>query len=185
MKYLFFFALAIGAALLVLGVLVSKKKPRDQEGERPTKRKLLTQREEAMFNRLTQAAPHLIVLAQVSFGALLTAKTRTARNTFDRKIADFVLCDQALQPVAVIELDDASHKAKGELDAARDELLSSAGYKVIRYKNVPDIDQIQRDFPRPKGANDANNDELARTSSIHPTSTVLAREAKSESQRTA
>ena len=106
-----------------------------------------------MHNRLTQSLPDFVVLAQVSFGALLTAKTYAARNRFDRKIADFVICDKAFQVIAVVELDDASHKGKRAQDSDRDALLIQAGYRVLRYDNVPDIDKVKADFaPQPLAA---------------------------------
>lgn len=114
--------------------------------EQPRRRQLLSEREQAMHNRLSHALPDFVVLAQVSFSALLTARAYAARNTFDRKIADFVVCDKAFQVLAVIELDDASHKGKAEKDAARDAMLVSAGYRVLRYSNIPDIDRVRGDF---------------------------------------
>lgn len=103
-----------------------------------------------MFNRLKQALPTTTVSAQVSFGALLAAKSRATRNRFDRKIADFVICDHAYQVLAVVELDDASHRSKTSADSARDLLLTQAGYRVLRYPNIPDIDRVKLDvFPPP------------------------------------
>lgn len=139
------------AALLVALVLVAvlkngKGKSAQKNAEAPRRKPFLTEREQAMHNRLTQSLPDLAVFAQVSFGALLTAKSYAARNTFDRKMADFVVCDRAFQVIAVIELDDKTHKNKKEEDAKRDALLERAGYRVIRYANVPDVQQIQRDF---------------------------------------
>ncbi|MBI3102750.1 MAG: DUF2726 domain-containing protein [Burkholderiales bacterium] len=155
-------AFIVLAALLAIAIEVSKKTK--NTNEHPKKRRLLTQREEAMFNRLTSALPELHVLAQVSFGALLQARSRSTRNTFDRKIADYVICNASLQPIAVIELDDASHRTKEDSDAQRDQLLIQAGYRVIRYNNIPDITQVQRDIdPQPsttkKGEQHAINDE--------------------------
>ena len=114
--------------------------------EQPRRRQLLSEREQAMHNRLSHALPELVVLAQVSFSALLTARAYAARNTFDRKTADFVVCDRAFQVLAVIELDDASHKGKTDKDAARDAMLVAAGYRVLRYPNIPDIDRVRGDF---------------------------------------
>jgi very-short-patch-repair endonuclease len=85
----------------------------------------------------------------VSFSALITARSHATRNLFNRKIADFVICDRALQVVAVVELDDSSHKNKSEEDQQRDALLTAAGYRVIRYKSVPDIDRVRADFAPP------------------------------------
>lgn len=120
-----------------------------KSSELPRRRPLLSEREQAMHNRLSQALPDLVVLAQVSFSALLTARAYATRNTFDRKTADFVVCDKAFQVLAVIELDDASHKSKTDKDAARDAMLTNAGYRVLRYPNIPDIDRVRSDFAPP------------------------------------
>lgn len=147
MKSLLLMAVLAAMALFALA-LIAKQLPKGKgaRGERPKRKRLMTEREQAMHNRLTQALPDLVVLAQVSFGALLTARAYAVRNTFDRKVADFVVCDKAFQVLAVIELDDASHKSKAEKDGARDALLTSAGYRVLRYPNIPDIDRVRADF---------------------------------------
>lgn len=85
-----------------------------------------------MYPRLLKALPDIVILAQVCFSALLTARKTGTRNRFDRKIADFVVCDKALQVLAVIELDDSSHRGKEGKDAARDKLLQDAGHRVTR-----------------------------------------------------
>lgn len=149
MEVLVIFLVLVVAGLMALGGDKKKeeKKPEASfSGEKPKRRRLLTEREEAMHNRLTQALPNAIVLAQVSFGALLSATSRPVRNRFDRKIADFVICNRAFQVVVVIELDDASHRGKEEKDAARDAMLKEAGYRVLRYPNIPDIDKVRSDM---------------------------------------
>ncbi|MCO5356445.1 DUF2726 domain-containing protein [Acidovorax kalamii] len=138
--------------LVVVGlafVTASKKNKGGGTGERPRRKAPLTDREQAMFNRLVQALPERVVLAQVSFSALLTARAYAVRNTFDRKVADFVICDAAFQVIAVVELDDSSHKGRAKEDAARDALLTDAGYRVVRYPRVPDIEQVKADFAAP------------------------------------
>ncbi len=141
-------ALAVLVVIAAVAMLQKTGGPARAGGaERPRRKKLfLTEREQSMHNRLTQALPDLIVLTQVSFSALITAKAYAVRNTFDRKTADFVVCDKAFQVLAVIELDDASHKGKEEKDGARDALLTNAGYRVLRYPNIPDIDRVRTDF---------------------------------------
>lgn len=147
MKFALLFIAIVLIALAVIAVVAKQRaNTPGASREQPKKKRLLSEREEAMFNRLTGALPNKRVLVQVSFGALLTAKSRPARNTFDRKIADFVICDFAMNVIAVVELDDASHRSKEEQDKLRDSLLSNAGYRVLRYKNIPDIDQLQSDF---------------------------------------
>lgn len=150
--------LVVAVIALVFFVRAAKKAAGSTEdvkarsAEPPRRRQLLSEREQAMHNRLTQALPELVVLSQVSFGALLTARAYATRNTFDRKIADFVVCDKAFQVLAVIELDDASHKAKAAKDDARDAMLIQVGYRVLRYPNIPDIDSVRGDFfpPEPR-----------------------------------
>ncbi len=106
-------------------------------------KKLLTDREQPMFHRLQQAFPNDIVLTQVAFSALLTAKDLPTRATFNRKVMDFVVATKAFEIVAVIELDDSSHKGREAHDSKRDSLLERAGYRVLRFKNVPDVDALQ------------------------------------------
>jgi very-short-patch-repair endonuclease len=143
-KSLWILVAFVVVAVLIIGILKAKLAGGPQEEAR--KRDPLSANEQAMFNRLKGALPQYTVLAQVSFGALLTARLTATRNTFDRKIADFVVCDPAFQVLAVIELDDASHKKKGERDARRDAMLTAAGYRVLRYSRIPDIDRVQMDF---------------------------------------
>lgn len=140
-------AVIVGLILLIAAAAGLKAKGKSgATTENPKRKQPLTKHEAAMYNRLTQALPERVVLAQVSFGALLTARSKGARNRFDRKIADFVICDRAMQVIAVIELDDSSHRGKEDLDSERDRLLEGAGYRVIRYPRVPDVEKVKEDF---------------------------------------
>lgn len=67
------------------------------------------------------------------------------RNRYDRRIADFVLCDPSMQVQVqvIIELDDASHKGREVQDASRESLLTTAGYRVLRFSNVPNLDELK------------------------------------------
>jgi very-short-patch-repair endonuclease len=99
-----------------------------------------------MFFRLTEALTDCTVFAQMPLAALLTTTDRQDRNRFDRKIADFLICTKTLTPIAVIELDDASHNNKTAKDADRDAMLKNAGYQTIRYRDFPTSDQIRQDI---------------------------------------
>lgn len=136
------------AAILIAAVVIAElaKKQVSGSAEKPKRRWPMTKNEAAMYHRLVQALPDKVIFAQVSFGALLTARGRAARNRFDRKIADFVVCDKALQVLAIIELDDSSHRGREAHDAARDKLLQDAGYRVIRYQRVPNAEKVRSDF---------------------------------------
>ena len=139
-------AIVIGIVLMALIARAQKSKSTGSAEEQPKAKRLLSEREQSMFNRLTDALPTEKVLAQVSLGALLYAQQTKTKNTFSQKIADFVICNNAFEVLAVIELDDASHKGKRDQDQRRDQMLASAGYKTLRYANVPDKAQLQKDF---------------------------------------
>ena len=62
------------------------------------------------------------------------------------KIADYVICNKEMYVLAVVELDDRTHR--NDKDAKRDAMLVQAGYKVIRWdsKNKPTAEQIRERF---------------------------------------
>jgi len=109
-------------------------------------KRILTMNEQPTFLRLREALPEHIVLAQVAFSAFMTAQGYATRNLFNRKIADFVVLDKQFNIVAIVELDDSSHKGKEDKDADRDSLIIEAGHRIIRYQRTPDIDQVKKDF---------------------------------------
>jgi hypothetical protein len=102
---------------------------------------LLTSNEIEFFHRLQRALPSYQVFAQVSFAAFLTDDGKLSRNSrwslrarFDRKIADFVICERgSLTIVALVELDDRTHVASA--DRKRDALTKAAGYQTIRFQS--------------------------------------------------
>ena len=136
--------------LLVCGAavfLMSQQKGRAPRGSFG-KRSLATANEQAMYWRLVECfpQPEHVVLAQVSFGALLTAKEGASRYSFSQKRADFVLADKSFKVLAVIELDDSSHKGRELQDGQRDDMLIQAGYKVLRYPRIPDAAKLRSDM---------------------------------------
>jgi very-short-patch-repair endonuclease len=107
----------------------------------------LTMNEQPMFSKLRETLePEYVVLAQVSFGAILWTWSKAVRNRFNRKIVDFVVCDKSFNVIAVVELDDSSHKGKEEKDAERDLLFKEAGITVLRYKFTPESSKIREDI---------------------------------------
>ncbi|MDI1301753.1 MAG: DUF2726 domain-containing protein [bacterium] len=145
MKLLLVFVVFAALAFMALAVRGGKK-TKKVAAEQPKARLPLTKNEQPMYFRLVEALPGHVVLAQVAFSALLTARAAAARNRFDRKVADFVVCTGAFEVVAVIELDDKSHKGKEAADAARDEILQGAGYRVLRYSRTPNTEQLRKDL---------------------------------------
>ncbi|KIQ31522.1 signal peptide protein [Variovorax paradoxus] len=148
MNTFLFMVVLLAVGVLVYLVVAKKRSEQSTSGfvDKPKARPPLTAREQAMYNRLVQTLPDLVVLPQVSFGALLTARTRAARSTFSRRIADFVVCDRSFKVVAVVELGDKNQKDKARRDPDRDAMLIEAGYRVLRYPRVPDIGRVEADF---------------------------------------
>ena len=110
---------------------------------------LMTPNEIEFFHRLRQALPSRYVFPQVSFSAFmtddgkLTGKARwSVRAKFDRKIADFLICDAALNILAIIELDDRTHEAAA--DRQRDAITAAAGYRTLRFqaRNKPSVAEL-------------------------------------------
>ncbi|QHH94620.1 DUF2726 domain-containing protein [Acinetobacter gyllenbergii] len=109
-------------------------------------RPVITAFESRMFSRLQQAFPQHHVLAQVAFSALITSDHYKIRSKFNRKVTDFVVLDQEMNVLAIIELDDPSHVGKELEDKKRDQMLQEAGYLVQRYTQIPSVKQLQMDI---------------------------------------
>lgn len=116
------------------------------------KKPLLTSNEQEFYSRLLRALPGHIVLTQVSMGALVDVDPKVSekfrvrlRELFNRKIVDFVICGRGMRVVALVELDDRTHRP--EKDKLRDTLTFRAGYPTLRYesKNKPSVEQIAAD----------------------------------------
>ncbi|MDQ9949739.1 MULTISPECIES: DUF2726 domain-containing protein [Acinetobacter] len=137
-------------AIMILAILnvLKKGESKNRNAKRnPIKgKRIITMNEQPTFMKLKEALPEYIILAQVAFSAFMTAQGYATRNLFNRKVADFVVLDKAFNIVAIVELDDSSHKGKENLDAERDALIQEAGFKVIRYKRTPELAQIHSDF---------------------------------------
>jgi hypothetical protein len=128
------FLLATPAVFLIL-------RGRNPWLSRVRRKPLLTANEAEFFHRLQRALPGFHVFPQVSFAAFLTDDGQLSRNAqwtlrakFDRKIADFVICERGtLRVMAVVELDDRTHDARA--DRQRDAITRAAGYQTIRYQS--------------------------------------------------
>lgn len=111
---------------------------------------LLTEREQGCYWRLVEhLAPDFIVFAQVSFSQILSTKGGTGEQnyalfgTMSQKVADFVVCRKDLSMVAVIELDDSSHRGKEEQDKKRDAAVRQAGLLAFRLPNTPGNEPVK------------------------------------------
>lgn len=110
----------------------------------------MTDNEIEFFQRLLQAFPNYYVFPQVAMSGLVAAKSddykklNGIKNTYNRLRVDFVLFKDK-KVVAVIELDDKTHKNKEEKDMKRDSILKQAGYKTYRFEstNKPSVEQLK------------------------------------------
>jgi hypothetical protein len=129
------------AALFVLVAVLLLVRSRRPWHTRVRRKPLLTPNEAEFFYRLTRALPTYRIFPQVSFAAFLTDDGKLGNNArwslrarFDRKIADFVVCEpRTLKIVALIELDDRTHSASA--DRKRDALTKAAGYQTLRFQS--------------------------------------------------
>lgn len=140
----FILFIAIGGYLVFLKP--SEKNTKKIQADSPIKSKrLLTEHEKKMYRELTMI-PNCHIFVQVCLGAILWTSTWQTRNKFNKKIADFVVTDLDFNIRAVIELDDKSHDNKIEADQARDAMIREAGYKVLRYRNIPNVSKLMDDI---------------------------------------
>lgn len=144
-----------GAGAIGLAVLKAKLTGHQAVRAKFKSKTLLTPNELEFLGRLEAAAPELRFFAQVAMGALMDPAVPRSdgkayyrlRGMFSQKIVDFVAqrrLDGAI--VAVIELDDRTHDS-GK-DSKRDEMLQSAGYRIVRWnsKNKPDATAIRAEL---------------------------------------
>lgn len=116
-------------------------------------RSLMTAREREFIGLLRRALPDVEIHAQVAMGALIEviAGGKSARNRFDRKILDYVVCSPAGTVLYAIELDDRSHLSDNakKRDAVKNEICAAAGLRLVRYSSVRvDVLILRADFER-------------------------------------
>lgn len=103
-------------------------------------RGLMTAREREFIRLFRLALPDAEIHAQVAMGALVevVGGGRAARNRFDRKILDYVVCSSAGAILYAIELDDRSHLSESakKRDAVKNEVCAAAGLRLVRYSSV-------------------------------------------------
>ena len=108
--------------------------------------------EQLTFTRLKEILPHCIILAHVSYDALLTTKYFRTRHKYRNMVADFVVLDEYHQIIAIVAVDDTVSLRRSQNAEYQDALLSMAGYRVIRYDDVPEYYQLRHDFLNEVGA---------------------------------
>jgi hypothetical protein len=142
-------------AAVVISLVLKAPRPRDGSLAGPwpleAKRQLLSERERALYQRLVEALPNHIVLAQVQLLQLLKFKGGRRGyaifNRISRLSLDFVVLMPDTSIVAAIELDDATHEREDRrrADARKNHALRSADIPLIRWqaKSLPDAAAIR------------------------------------------
>ena len=102
--------------------------------------------EQLTYTRLKEILPQSTILAHVSFDALLTTKYSRTRHKYRNMVADFVVLDEHHQVTAIIALDDPMALRRPQNAQYQDALLAMAGYRVIRYEDVPEYYELRQDF---------------------------------------
>jgi Protein of unknown function (DUF2726) len=135
-----------GIALLGIAfvlVLVWTRKPRYR------RHSIMTENEREFYGRLLAACPDCQIWPQVPILALVRPDAKEDSRAFwmafkriSNTRVDWVIV-RDMEVLAVVELDDRSHDARR--DAQRDKVLTSCGYRVIRFHSGrrPDPRQIQ------------------------------------------
>lgn len=137
-------------ALLVVFVAGGKSKPK-AAAHRFVQRGLMTPREFEFFERLRGHLSDVLIHPQVAMSAVIDVKggNLASRNSFDKKVFDFVVCDRIGRVLYAIELDDRSHateKARRR-DTVKDDVAKAAGLRVVRYSSVKTTaEQLRQDF---------------------------------------
>jgi hypothetical protein len=150
-------ALLLGllAAIVIIAGLLRALLPRAAIHDRPwpleAKRRLLTERERELYERLVRALPDHIVLTQVQLLQLVKFKRGRRPYAIFNRVSqlslDFVILRADTSVIAAIELDEASHDRaeRCRADGNKTHALKSAGIPLIRWsaKALPDAAAIQ------------------------------------------
>lgn len=141
--------LAIGSILLFCVLIIAWKSLEAgsrQQDSALKQRAIFNINEQLTYTRLKEILPNHTILAHVSFDALLTTKYYRTRNKYRNMVADFVVLDEQQQVQAIVALDDPMVLKRFQQAQYQDALLSLAGYRVIRYDDVPEYVQLREDF---------------------------------------
>lgn len=144
-------ALVLLGFLLFLAALQRKmnaSEPPARKG-RFESRPPLSRKDQAMYQRLVEAfpAPAYIVLAGVSLSALLEPKGGASLRKYAQKRAGFVVMDKSFLVLAIVELDNTSSNGNDE-DASADPIFKSAGYKVMHYRKLPEVERLRAELSK-------------------------------------
>lgn len=133
--------------------LFQEAETRFVETPRPRPYQLLNSAEQALYHRLVEAMPNMIVCPQVGLALLAQLRGRQAQaeaRTMLGRSVDFVVCREDFSILAAIELswpapEDPRRQAA---EAAKREALEKLGLPLIVFRpnDLPDADAISREI---------------------------------------
>ena len=146
--------------LVIAYAAVAIKKRQQSEAYSYRTKKLLSNPEQILFYRLREALPEHIILAQTQMSRFLTVADsgkgrQSALNKILMKSADFLVCKKDFSVIAVIELQDETHRRSNrqKSDEFKRAALGSASLPLIEYnvKNMPSVEEIRENpkFEKP------------------------------------
>ncbi len=132
--------LIIVAGFFLIAIKMSgsdKSDSDDTEMSPVTAKPLLSVAEKLFYDAIKDAVPDHEVLIKVSLGSLLKSSSQGMRNQYNRRTALFVVIDQKTNVIVIIDVISKPSKDEVEKNAKTDTILLSAGYKLLRYDQIP------------------------------------------------
>lgn len=126
--------LAVGLLTWLAGNLWRHHRPGARFHAQP--RPLVDEAEREMFGQLRAAWTEGVVLAKVSLAALVKVPMHERENLRHRHV-DFVLCDDALRVVAVVQLRVSEELQSFQVGESTKVMLEAAGYPVLAWDTPP------------------------------------------------
>lgn len=137
---------SIGILAIVLIIAYKGLFHKQQSDSVLRQRAVFTTYEHTTFTRLKEVMPEANILAHVSFDALMTTKFPHTRRKYEKMFADFVVMDKECRVIAIVAIGELMSLKKLQTANYQDSLLESAGYKVLRYTEVPEYQELRDDF---------------------------------------
>ncbi|QIO07183.1 DUF2726 domain-containing protein [Acinetobacter shaoyimingii] len=144
MNIIIFTSIAIFVIILIVAYRTRINKPQSDSALR--QRAVFNAHEQTTFKRLKEIMPEANILAHVSFDALMTTKFPHTRRKYEKMFADFVVLDKECRVIAIVAVGELNSLKKWKAANDQDTLLEAAGYKVFRYKVVPEYQKLRDDF---------------------------------------
>lgn len=153
------YVLAIFFVLLIASNIYDRQQEKRKNERLLFKKRLLSPSGREMFEHLREVVPDEYIFIRVPYSDLLDNRKKNPKEKarmhfrFLGCCVDFVICDEKMDPLCLIKLDETEMEKKKLKKLTSEEVFAEAGYKFIRYKtkNKPTVEQLKADiFGTPK-----------------------------------